>query len=189
MAAPAQAKSISRSGMKSAIYSGSMLSGGKPEGHQSNSNAPTYIDDTTDYLSLAAQAKHAGLQALKKGLYDVAWGCFHEQKEQYVKQATRSRFSKRDFLALDSTVSEHLANVLRAENKHKLALVHITYWVLAHRHRPTKSQANKFKAYFNRCKFEGVTLAQAESDVAAVKPLANYPEAQELVARWAGEKS
>ena len=138
--------------------------------------------------TLAAQAKHSGVQAVKEGQHDVAWGFFHEQKEQYVKQATRSRFSKQDFHALDSTVSEHLANVLRIENKHKLALVHITYWVLAHRHRPTRSQVSKFKAYFNRCKFKEVTLVQAEADVAAAPPLANYPEAQELVARWADDQ-
>jgi len=136
-----------------------------------------------DHLGRAAEAKHAALRAVKAGDFDRAWGLFHEQKDQYARHAARTGFSAKQILALDGTVSEDLANVLRLECKHRQALVHITYWV-ATSPRRTKTQTSKLRAYFNRAKLAGVSLSDLETFIASLGSLPEFRRIQEQMRAW-----
>ncbi|MBU2970781.1 hypothetical protein KO527_15625 [Pseudoalteromonas sp. C2R02] len=92
-----------------------------------------------DHLGKEAKAGHKAKDAIKNKKYDEAWGFLHEQKLQYMEHANISGFNVEQTLALDADVHENLANVLRLENKHKDALIHIVYWVTAQNHRPKKN--------------------------------------------------
>lgn len=113
--------------------------------------------DETDYLGKAAMCEKAGLTALKEKRFDEAWKCFHEQKAHYMGHANRTEFTPAQALALDASVSAHLANILRLESKHLDAFEHILYWVATSPGR-TKTQEQKLKAYMNRAKIEGLSL-------------------------------
>lgn len=113
--------------------------------------------DETDYLGKAAMCEKAGLTATKEKRFDDAWKCFHEQKAHYMGHANRSEFTPAQALALDASVSAHLANILRLESKHFDAFEHILYWV-ATSPGQTKTQEQKLKAYFNRAKIDGLSL-------------------------------
>lgn len=113
--------------------------------------------DETNYLGKAAMCEKAGLTAIKEKRFDDAWKCFHEQKVHYMGHANRSEFTPAQALALDASVSAHLANILRLESKHLDAFEHILYWV-ATSPGQTKAQEQKLKAYFNRAKIDGLSL-------------------------------
>lgn len=108
--------------------------------------------DLTDYLGLAAEEKHNGLNAIKAKKFDDAWRHFHQQKSYYTKHANRCGFSARDALCLIATVDKNLADVLRHDGKHKQALLHISYAYATSRHRMTSTLEKSLTAYFNRCK-------------------------------------
>lgn len=137
-----------------------------------------------DFLGKAAQAGHAAKDAVKAKEFDKAWGLFHEQKSFYGQHAKRCGFTARQLLALDSSVHEEMANVLRIEGKHHDAIINIVYWVLAGGERPIKRHEQKFKAYFNRCKFERTTLEQAIKEISDQKKLPEYTLAQSIVSSW-----
>ena len=137
-----------------------------------------------DFLGKAAQAGHAAKDAVKAKEFDKAWGLFHEQKSFYGQHANRCGFTARQLLALDSSVHEEIANILRIERKHHDAMTNIVYWVLAGAERPIKRHEQKFKAYFYRCKFENTTLEQATKQISEQKNLPEYTLAQSIVSSW-----
>jgi hypothetical protein len=120
--------------------------------------------DLTDYLGQAAMLKQEAKSAIKEKEYDRAWKLFHEQKQQYLKHASRSEFTPSQTLALDASVSEDLANILRLEGKHNDAFVHILYWIKTSSHK-TKSQEKKLVAYFNRAKIPALDLDEVNEFV------------------------
>lgn len=139
-----------------------------------------------DYLGKAAMARHAAKDAVSKGNHDEAWGLYHEEKDWLMRHAMRSRFSERDLLALDATVHEELANILRKEGKHLDAFVHILYWVSVQRHRPLKRQPEKLRAYFNRSGIASVALSDVEEFVQGLtRP--SFADADKAVRRWTGK--
>jgi len=119
-----------------------------------------------DYLGMAAQAKRNAEAAVKDKNYDKAWALLHEQKDFYMKHANRSGFSVIQVLALDSTVHESLANILRLEGKHEDAFTHLLYCVISHKHRPIKRHSQKLVAYFNRCKFKYIKITDVTEFIA-----------------------
>ena len=140
--------------------------------------------DANDYLGKAAKAGHEAKDAAKAKKYDKAWGLYHDQKSFYMQHANRCGFTPIQTLALDATVHEEMANILRLEGKHHDALANILYWVLAGANRPIKRHKQKFQAYFNRCKFEKTTLAEAESEIANQSALPEYTLAQSITSNW-----
>lgn len=84
-----------------------------------------------DYLGKAAVAGSKAQEAVASGEFDIAWGLYHDQKQHYLQHASRCGFTKAQVLALDASVSQPMANILRLENKHYDALVHIVYWLAA----------------------------------------------------------
>ena len=139
-----------------------------------------------DYLGFAATSKHEALAALEARQYDKAWKLFHEQKLHYLKHASRSHFTRLQTLALDASVSEDLANVLRLEGKHKTALVHALYWVAASPRR-TKTQDRKLSAYFNRAKIIGIDYSAVEGLLKLIKHNPELPIIQRHVKKWTEE--
>lgn len=89
--------------------------------------------DRTDYLGNAALAGDRATAAKSRGDFNAAWGFYQEMKEQYLQHANRENFTHAQTLALDSAVSQPLADILRLEGKHRDALVHIVYWIACRR--------------------------------------------------------
>ncbi|KAF1711989.1 hypothetical protein CSC70_00130 [Pseudoxanthomonas kalamensis DSM 18571] len=114
-----------------------------------------------DYLGKAAEAGHRARAAVKEHRLDDAWRFYHEQKSLYMQHAQACNFTGEQTLALDASVSENLANILRIEKKHDDALVHILYCALASR--TTKSLQKKLMAYFNRCHFQNIQFTSVEA--------------------------
>jgi len=136
-----------------------------------------------DHLGKAAAARDKARAAETLQDYDGAWKFYHEQKEQYLQHARRNRFTAAQTLALDASVSESLANVLRLQGKQHDALVHILYWVSASGRR-TKNQEKKLVAYFNRCNFQGVNEAGLRRAVDALSAAPEFRAAKNVVNSW-----
>lgn len=111
-----------------------------------------------DYLGMAADKKHKAKAAIRSKEFDVAWRYLHDQKSNYLQHASIMRFTESQILALDGTVHEDLANILRLEKKHTDAFVHIVYWAMSG-NRSKKVHTKKLTAYFNRCKFKQASLS------------------------------
>tara|TARA_R110002167_G_scaffold78132_1_gene216437 strand:+ start:4 stop:525 length:522 start_codon:yes stop_codon:yes gene_type:complete len=137
-----------------------------------------------DFLGKAAEAGHKAKDAVKAKRYDDAWKLFQEQKTLYLHHASKYEFTSLQTLALDSSVHEKMANILRMEGKHIEALINIVYWVLAGTHRPINRHHQKLRAYFNRCKFKNTTLEQAQLELAAHRGLPEYTVAKSIVSNW-----
>ncbi|GMU46360.1 MAG: hypothetical protein AMXMBFR26_11420 [Porticoccaceae bacterium] len=138
--------------------------------------------DSTDYLGQAAEAGSKAGAAVKSGKFDEAWELYHKQKELYMKHAVRSEFTPAQVLALDGSVHEDLANILRLENKHGDALCHFIYSLVTSP-KITKSQEKKLPAYVNRAKLKNGTLADVEAFIRD-KRSCDFRSVQLRVAAW-----
>ncbi|MDO6461863.1 hypothetical protein Q4485_14220 [Granulosicoccaceae sp. 1_MG-2023] len=137
-----------------------------------------------DFLGKAAEAGHKAKAAVKAKKYHEAWKLYHDQKSLYMQHANKFGFTARQTIALDASVHEDMANILRHENKHEEALVHIVYWVLAGNDRPLKRHQQKLKSYFNRCKFKKTTLSEAQRAIQLQSKMAEFKRASSSVAGW-----
>lgn len=137
-----------------------------------------------DFLGKAAAALHKAKAAVKSKQHDEAWGLYHEQKSFYMQHANRSNFTAKQALALDASVHEEMANILKLEGKHEDALAHIVYWVLAGVERPIKRHQQKLQSYFNRCEFKNTTLSDATKIINAQTKLPQFALARSIVSEW-----
>lgn len=137
-----------------------------------------------DFLGKAADVGHKAKEAIKTKQYDEAWRLYHEQKSFYMQHANRSGFTAKQTLALDASIHEELANILRLENKHKDALVHIVYWVLSGDDHPIKRHQQKLQSYFNRCKFKNTELSEAENTISSNSKTPEFTLAKSIVEEW-----
>ncbi len=104
-----------------------------------------------NYLGSASIKKREALQAIKENRYDDAWRLLHEKKHLLLQHAIEYGCDASATIAMDGMVHQHLANILRLEGKHDLALVHCVYWVKSSATgRITKEQLKKLPAYLNR---------------------------------------
>jgi len=140
-----------------------------------------------DHLGKAAVAREKARTAEAEKDYDAAWRFYHEQKEHYLQHASRNRFTKAQTLALDGSVSQQLANILRIEGKHDDALIHILYWV-ASSSRPTKTQEQKLIAYLKRCKFKAISVADLQRTIEEFGENPDFVQIKNAVAAWRGSK-
>lgn len=139
--------------------------------------------EKNDFLGKAADAKHDALTAVKAKQYAKAWRLFHEQKLNYMKHASRCNFTHLQTLALDGSVSEHLADVLRLEGKHTAALAHIVYWV-ASSSRKTKRQEQKLRAYFRRANLKNVEFQDLGQFMEGITENPDFRLVQDQMRRW-----
>lgn len=137
-----------------------------------------------DFLGKAAVTGHKAKAAVKEKRFDDAWRLYHEQKEHYIKHANRSKFTARQAIALDASVHEDLANILRLEGKHDQALIHIVYWVVASSDHPIKRHEDKLRAYFNRCKYSDTTLEMAKDQIQSITSIADFKQIRSMVGTW-----
>ena len=141
---------------------------------------------TEDYLGKAAEAGHAAKAAVKDRRFDEAWRLYATQKQRYMQHAKYYGFTGQQILALDASVSEHLANILRLEKKNDDALVHILY--CAFNSRPTKSIQSKLPAYFKRCDFHKISFDLIES-MMQVPTRWTFTKIKEHVRQWRAEEA
>ncbi|WP_170899715.1 hypothetical protein [Vibrio sp. 3-2(1)] len=171
-----QCKVVPRPGMSDAKYSGNMFS--------IKSVEPQMQLTHEDFLGKAAQVGHKAKAAMKLNKFDEAWGLFHEQKSLYIQHANRSSFTPNQALALDATVHEDMANLLRLEGRHKDALVNIVYWALAGSERPVRRHEQKLRAYFNRCKFQNLSFELAKEQMRKLDMPVSLLDAKAIVSDW-----
>lgn len=104
-----------------------------------------------NYLGSAAMKKSEALQAIKENRYDDAWRLLHEKKHLLLQHATEYGYDASATIAMDGTVHQYLANILRLEGKHDLALIHCVYWIKSSAPSGvTKEQLKRLPAYLNR---------------------------------------
>lgn len=115
--------------------------------------------DTKDYLGKAAEEGHKAKSAIDAGDFDGAWKHYHEQKSQYLQHAKRSEFTPAQTIALDGSVNRSLANILRIQGKHTLALTHYLYYY-ATTSRKTKTDEKQILTYYNRARIKSVTFEE-----------------------------
>ncbi len=141
---------------------------------------------TEDYLGKAAEAGHSAKLAVKERRFDDAWRLYATQKQLYMQHAKYYEFTGQQTLALDASVSEHLANILRIEKKHDDALVHILYCAL--NSRPTKSIQSKLPTYFKRCNFQKINFDLIEG-MMQVPTRWTFTKIREHVRQWRAEEA
>jgi hypothetical protein len=109
-----------------------------------------------DFLGLAASAGHRAKIAIKDKNYELAWKLYSEQTQHYYKSCEKFGQSPH---SLAGRVSFDMANVLRLEGNHILALVHLLYAMSTNPN--VAYMMKKLPAYFNRSKlnidFEEIT--------------------------------
>ena len=105
-----------------------------------------------DYLGKAAYEKQSAKIAIKEKRFDDAWRHLSNQKDYYLRHASRMKFSEIQILVIDSSPHEDMANILRLEGKHKNALSNISYTYKAgySANRPIITLEKKLEAYYNR---------------------------------------
>jgi len=112
------------------------------------------VDVDVDYLQLAQEKGREAKVAMREKNNAEAWELLQQQKSFYNKFSINEGSNESELIALDSSLSKDLANLLRQDKKHKDALVHIIYWV-ANSKTVTKDQESKLRVYFNRAKLMG----------------------------------
>lgn len=145
------------------------------------------IYSPTDYLGYAANAKHEANWYLKNGNLDKAWQ-FYQKQQYYYSLHIDSRhpgygYTPEQAISLLSTVNESMANVLRLEGKHRLALMHMIYCV-AGSNRSKKRHVNKLPAYFKRAKYAHVSLDDVYRLISKQKPLADLEGIKDAMEPW-----
>jgi len=136
-----------------------------------------------DYLGKAALARAEARTSKAAGDFNAAWSLYQDVKDLYRKHAMRYGFTAGQTLALDATLSPLMADILRREGKHYDALTHIIYWVAASRE-PSVSQKKKLVAYFKRCKFPSVELAEVHAFVESLQSGVDFVKIRNTVAAW-----
>ena len=137
-----------------------------------------------DFLGLAAAAGSKAREAVAAGDYNKAWGLYQDQKNLYLQHANNSGFTARQTIALDASIHQQMANVLRLEGRHADALVHILYWAAGTADRPVKAHESKIRAYFNRCKLKTTKLDEVQTYLFNRKGPASYSTIQNQVKHW-----
>ena len=141
-----------------------------------------------DWLGKAAVVRRKAAVAVKAGEHDKAWGLLHEEQGYYARHAAKNNWNNTQLLSLTGNVHEGLANILRKEKKHNQALEHILFWVKSDKrpiqYRATKRHETKLKSYFNRCKFEGVSLDEVMEYAKVDDGLADLLNIRTQVSKW-----
>lgn len=160
-----QSRVIDRSGMKTTVYRGDLFTHSKKEAKPLSIEEPRDISpvELVSDLAEAAKLKLEAKEAIKEQRFDHSWQCFMKMKAHYAQHAINAQFSHRDFISLDASVHELMANQLRLERRNEQAFIDILYWVISQRHRPIKRHTQKLNAYFNRCRFSYFKVTEVES--------------------------
>lgn len=137
-----------------------------------------------DYLSLATDAKQAAEAAVKSGDFDEAWRLLHKVQYNYARYASVSRFTASQLLALDGSVREDLANVLRLEGRDDDALAEIIYWV-ASGSESVERHDQKLQAYLKRSSLDNVQLEDVKAFLSSVEVNPDFSVIRDKMTDWA----
>lgn len=142
--------------------------------------------DSADHLGRAAESGRKAKSSLDAGDLDGAWKHYHNQKAHYLKHSNRSEFTPTQTIALDASVNRSLANVLRIQGKHTLALTHVLYYY-ATTPRRTQTDHKQILAYYNRAKIKSVSFEQVRdyAEKQASKP--DFRSIQAACSKWVEE--
>ena len=140
----------------------------------------TPLHSDNDFLGDSDKFKQQGVLAVKNKEYSKAWEVFHKQKHCLMKHADEYNFTTQQTSALDASVSENLANILRLEGRHVDALAHIIYWVSTSS-KITKAQEKKLTSYFNRSKLNDVDISQVEK---FIESQPKFAQIKQQVSEW-----
>ena len=143
------------------------------------------LDASVDELGEAANAGQQAMLAVREKRFDEAWSLFHKQKHHLLSHAHKCNFTKAQTLAIDASVHEHLANILRIEKRHTEALAHILYSFCAGR--SNKSLEKKVVAYFNRAALQSVGILDLQNFIKVIKKNPEFRTIQNKIQEWRGQ--
>ena len=136
-----------------------------------------------DCLGPAAAKKRLADEAKKNGELNAAWRLLQEVKEHYLEHAIQCKFTGEQTLALDGSVSEAMADILRLEARHDDALVH-TLYCIATSPQPTKCQMRKLGAYLRRSRAAETSPQEVDRVIAEFRRNPNFQILQHAVFSW-----
>jgi len=134
-------------------------------------------------LTKATEAVGQASSAMASGELNAAWGLYQEAKEHYMAHAVQCNYTAAQVIDLDSSMSRPLADILRQENKHFDALVHIVYWA-AGTEMPLKIHKQQVASYFKRCKFRRVELEDVTSLVSISRVDTDFVRIRDTIGAW-----
>ena len=136
-----------------------------------------------DFLGLAANEGTQASAAIEEEKYDDAWGHYQEMSQLYLRHAKKENFTVPQTLALVSSVHQAMARLLKLEEKHRDALVHILYCTACSNSKIEK-ELKHYRPFFNRCKFKNVKLEEVTSALEAWKDNPDFVAIRDTVAEW-----
>lgn len=139
-----------------------------------------FIDD---YLGQAAHAGSKAQEAMEAGEYDRAWGHYQEMSQLYLQHAQKEGFTAKQTLALVGRVHRAMARLLRKEERHHDALVHILYCT-ACSDAPLEKELKNYRPFFNRCKFQNVELNEVTESISKWRAGPDFRAIRDAVAEW-----
>lgn len=150
-------------------------------------NIDRLVSPRTDYMGKAAEAINAADEAAKAGRMDAAWALYGKAREHYRVHAKRFDFTTQQIIALDASVFEKTASILRKEGQHDEALAHILYLYL-NDSRPSQSRAKKVATYLKRSSFKHITPNFIES-MKSFQPIWQLDQIKTHIKRWREEQN
>lgn len=137
-----------------------------------------------DFLYKGVTAKQEAIEAISNEQFDDAWRLLHDAKTHFLNHAKENRFSAKETIAIDGSIHEYFANILRLEKKHTDAFVSLIYWVTACSNNPIKRHDQKLNAYFNRCKFKNTSLEDVRLFMSSLGQIPDHRSIQAKVLEW-----
>ncbi len=139
-----------------------------------------------DYLGLAANVNHRAKLEMKNKNYEKAWELFTERQYYFYRYGEEQKLTASNIIALTADVSEDFANILRLEDNHEQALVHMIYCV-AGEYPTVKYKAKKLPIYFKRAKLKDISFKELEDFIYALPKPPDYRTIQNKVKEWLGK--
>lgn len=136
-----------------------------------------------DFLGLAANEGSKASVAIDAKKYDEAWGHYQEMSQLYLRHAKKEKFTVPQTLALVGSTHLAMARLLKTEERHHDALIHILYCTAC-----SDSQLEKelkdYRPFFNRCKFNNVQIEEVISNLEEWKNNPDFTSIRDTVSEW-----
>lgn len=140
-----------------------------------------FLED--DYIGLASLESQLASEAIDAGDFDKAWGHYQRVIFLRAKNAEKYKFTRSQTIAATSSVHIAMARMLKTENRHHEALIHILYYV-AGSNNAIADQIKIYRPYVNRCKFSDINLAMVSAKLEEWKEEPDIRQIRDTVAKW-----
>ncbi len=144
--------------------------------------------DSDDCTGLYANANYEIKMALQNKDYDRAWTYLHKMQGYILDMAKLLDYTESHKFAFLAQVDEGMANVLRLEKKHDMALAHIIKAYIQ-QDQPTKTFLKKLPAYWKRAKLNIEDIDKVYSYIEQIKKTTGFETTEPIrveIYKWQG---